>query len=335
MSGKHQQPPSEPKPVPQHLASVEAQGGLFRLRLPGGTPAAAVALRGEIQEFTPQSRKRMLELMARIATDRVGFVCFITLTFPDGDGPLSLDLANRHRTAFLKRLHRAFPQASGIWRREWEERKSGASVGKLYPHYHLLCLRMPFLSHEDLNAMWAGVLGHEGYVRTEIRGLRSWRQALHYVAKYMAKPRVLTPGVGAAEARSKGGAQGASALDRARAARAARNAPRGSLVYVTYLTALKLEQKKTRCSIGRSWGCFNRAHIPFAPCSLSQLPLGAWLRQARLLARQYWQSIDAEELKGFTLFLDNPETFAKQLESLANKEKATKTSAAKGQDGRQ
>jgi hypothetical protein len=39
---------------------------------------------------------------------------------------------------FLKRLARVQADACGFWRIEWQARKSGLHVGKLFPHFHLL-----------------------------------------------------------------------------------------------------------------------------------------------------------------------------------------------------
>ena len=43
--------------------------------------------------------------------------------------------------AFLKRLHRVSPSATGFWRIEWKARKSGAADPRVKHRYHGKVLR--------------------------------------------------------------------------------------------------------------------------------------------------------------------------------------------------
>lgn len=67
---------------------------------------------------------------------------FLTATLPDD--VFDDDAGRFARTAkvwldvFLKRLLRVAPLAGGFWRIEWQSRKSGLYVGKLFPHFHLM-----------------------------------------------------------------------------------------------------------------------------------------------------------------------------------------------------
>ena len=170
--------------------TVVAQGHLLRVRtgLGSATSNTGGGYRGNIVEFSRQSRKRMLETLARIELGDAGFICFVTLTYPDEVMPVGAADSERDRQTILKRFVRQYPEASAIWRREWEARKSGEFQGEVFPHFHLLFFNLPFVHYENLNGMWGEVIGHDGYLRTEINGIASWKQALYYVAKYMAKP---------------------------------------------------------------------------------------------------------------------------------------------------
>jgi hypothetical protein len=72
---------------------------------------------------------------------------FVTATLPDE--MFDDDVASFAKSAkswldtFTKRLLRVAPEAAGFWRIEWQSRKSGLHVGKLFPHFHLLVWGLP------------------------------------------------------------------------------------------------------------------------------------------------------------------------------------------------
>lgn len=250
--------------------------------------------RGIVAGFTRASRKRMLECIARLEWKLARFVCFVTLTYPDRNGPPTAVETDRDRQVFCKRLKRLFPRASAIWRREWKPRESGKFVGVPYPHYHFLFFRLPFFHYDRLNALWGEVLGYDGYIRTEIEKVESWYQALGYVAKYMAKVEVGSfagPGANRREANAPGLAG-------------------RSLVYVAYLTADEGDGEPEYElvpveSIGRSWGCHNKRHLPWAKRRVSSVRAGLWLELAKRRARQVWPGIGKSQSTGFTLFSED------------------------------
>jgi hypothetical protein len=276
---------------------VTAQGHLLRVKIAHTWFKATGGTRGKVGEFSSNSRKRMLESLARIDTGLAGFTCFVTLTYPDREGPPSPGETERDRQTFLKRLLRKHPTASGFWRREWEVRESGAFAGELFPHYHLLCFGLPYVHHSVIRETWAEVIGHEGYVRTEIKGVESWRQAMLYVSKYMAKPAAASQAV-----------EGPPATDGGAAA--------GSLVYSAYLTGEK------RKSLGRSWGKFNRARLPWAKSSSALLTLGDWIEKARAEAAAVFPLVAEYGVgQGFTLFVEHPEEWLPRLKAMAEDDK--------------
>ncbi len=103
---------------------------------------ARSAPRGKISEFTAASRRRMMELMAKVQQTTVPF--FVTLTYPD-EFPLYREDYKRHLETFFDRLQRRWPGASVIWKLEFKERKSGENKGKIAPHYHLFVYGVPWV----------------------------------------------------------------------------------------------------------------------------------------------------------------------------------------------
>lgn len=70
---------------------------------------------------------------------------FVTLTFPDSweghDNPEEWKVTLKR---FEARFRRAYPNGAYIWRQEVIDRKSGARLGELSPHYHLLVFGVPY-----------------------------------------------------------------------------------------------------------------------------------------------------------------------------------------------
>lgn len=162
----------------QYFAHVEAQGNLIALK--GSFSSVAKrggGARGVVSDFTAASRRRMLRKLARLAPKRV---VFVTLTYPARfPDPM---VAKQHLRAFFERIRRRFPDASGIWRLELQER--GA------PHFHILFCELPFIPFTELRRWWTEIIrayvdGHLPRVRIE--QIKSRRGAFYYCAKYCAK----------------------------------------------------------------------------------------------------------------------------------------------------
>lgn len=130
---------------PSHkLASVEFFKGasFLSVRLETDAPLQSKPpKRGEVNEFSAASRRRMLDLLAKIEVSQVPL--FVTLTYPDSF-PLYSEEFKRHLEMFCARLQRRWPQAAVIWKLEFKERKSGESKGKVAPHYHLFVYGVPW-----------------------------------------------------------------------------------------------------------------------------------------------------------------------------------------------
>lgn len=176
---------------PNPQLKFEAQGHLVKVKWSVGslTRFPNKTIRGAITEFSRKSRKRLLELTARLdlaMQTLKRMVVFITLTygseFPSGEA------SKAHHRAFLERIRRFAPESAAIWRLEYQKR--GA------PHYHYIFFNLPYIPKADLQKWWAEIIGiqywdksgeYPRYPFTRIEALRSPRQTIYYVSKYIAK----------------------------------------------------------------------------------------------------------------------------------------------------
>lgn len=175
--------------------TIEAQGRVIKqaVRLKAGfqedQPASGPcpSKRGEIKEFSPRSRKRLLDMLNRMdpgVFDLGGeTVKFLTLTYgviwPD------CETAKRHLRAFLEVIRRRWPGASGVWRLEYQKR--GA------PHYHLVLFGVPFVWFTVLRGWWERIISwdpsveNNEHVFVRIEEIKSYKALTCYVSKYCAK----------------------------------------------------------------------------------------------------------------------------------------------------
>jgi len=139
--------------------------------------------RGVVTGFSRASRKRLMETLAKVDQQQLRVKpLFLTLTYP---GEYSEDPAiwKRDHDTFLKRLARKHPEASAIWRLEFQKR--GA------PHFHLLLFNVKWLDKKWVSKCWYQIVGsldkrHEN-AGTRIERVRTWRGVMWYASKYMAK----------------------------------------------------------------------------------------------------------------------------------------------------
>jgi hypothetical protein len=159
-------------------AHVEAQGNLLAIK---GSFSALGKVggghRGIVTSFSSQSRLRLLRKCARLSPHKV---TFITLTY--GRFYPDTQAAKQHLRALLERFRRKFPQASCIWRLEFQER--GA------PHFHLLFFELPFFPFAELRRWWNVITAYycNGNLhRVRIEKVKTRRGVMFYAAKYAAK----------------------------------------------------------------------------------------------------------------------------------------------------
>lgn len=137
--------------------------------------------RGDIKTFTPSARRRLMRLVAMTRREMVPV--FVTLTYP-GTFDSSPERWKRDLHLFAVKFTRKFPKASFVWKLEFQRR--GA------PHYHLLVWGVTYAELLPwVGPVWYKVVGsgderhlHAG---TRVEWLRSYRGAIAYASKYLAK----------------------------------------------------------------------------------------------------------------------------------------------------
>lgn len=236
--------------MPAMYAHLEAQGNLIALArhqelgsIVGG------GLRGNVTTFSRNSRLRMLRKMARLnAKNGV----FLTLTYPLRHPDART--AKGHLRALLERFRRRYPQASAIWRLELQKR--GA------PHFHLIFFNLPFVPFREVRRWWAEITVDyvdEWMPRVKIEWIRSPNGVMYYAGKYCAKP----------DGSSSEGAVSQSLVSLSTTHICTLLAsllllPSGLAHVPAYIYKVIVERQP---SVGRQWGTFNEAGLPYAPHS--------------------------------------------------------------------
>jgi|SRR5579862_337837 len=137
--------------------------------------------RGKIGGFSARSRLRLMTLCAMLK--RTALPLFVTLTWPGVWNP-DPKTWKRCLDSFLKRMKRAHPEASAIWK--LEPQQHGA------PHYHLLLFGIEFIPHQVIARWWYEVVGsgdkrHLG-AGISIEAVKSRDRVMAYASKlYMGK----------------------------------------------------------------------------------------------------------------------------------------------------
>jgi len=131
-------------------------------------------IRSRIRAFSAKSRVRLMRFMARLKMHGVR-ATFMTLTFR---GYPSNEVAKIALHAFLQRVIRKFPQASAVWRVEYQKR------GSL--HFHLLWFNLPYWDWKEVLAAWKAC-SRQSIARIDIQLIKSRKGVMYYVSKYIAK----------------------------------------------------------------------------------------------------------------------------------------------------
>lgn len=161
-------------------------------KLPGTNEHKNGAGRGIVKEFSRRSRKRMLEMLAKLRDASGGY--FITLTYP-GRFDWSPNDVKRHLHNFDKALQRRFPGCGAFWRMEIKPRLSGESEGEPVPHFHLLIFgaNPPSLAYMRrwIQVTWSRIAAYPDSepqkLRVQCDEITSRRHAANYASKYAAK----------------------------------------------------------------------------------------------------------------------------------------------------
>lgn len=273
---------SRPTPVAR-LVEVEAQGHYFKtsVREPSSNfERKGGGIRGNVVVFSAASRKRCLEITARLDVDGISRPWFMTVTYPNeidcpgGRMPTPAE-AKMHLEAFRKRMQRRFPKYSAIWRIEIQEKRR-ERFGIVAPHFHLIVFGLPYFAKDELRAFFSWVQDQWGEVTgtaaakpfTRCERMNSWRGLMSYVAKYVAKK---TPARG----------------------------PAAGLTITHILPSYEVV-------MGRHWGIHNRKLLPWAELKTGSLFLGKWFYRLRRLAKKVFRGVPLGRWQGFSLFRTDP-----------------------------
>lgn len=185
---------------------IAVHADMLKVRLPANKRAAVDrrstggGIRGTVNGFSRASRKRMIEFMASVRN--TGSMLFLTMTFDDS---VLMDLDdNLHPMfeAFRRRFERAYPTWKALYRKEWQDRKSGDFIGTFVPHYHFIIMTGVHYEKSELQTIadsfadWGKAAWHEitgssdenhliyGF---DVSPIKSRKHAYYYVSKYVAK----------------------------------------------------------------------------------------------------------------------------------------------------
>lgn len=152
-----------------------------------------------ITTFTAKARRTMFRKMGKIRDLHSSY--FVTLTYP-GLFDFTPDEVKAHFNAFKKRFFYRHEKAGFVWRLELKQRQSGASEGRLAPHFHLLIMKRNAGSFEalkdeisknwfevvtDKNQRWTPEALDHFKAGTQVKPMHSRREAISYVSKYIGK----------------------------------------------------------------------------------------------------------------------------------------------------
>lgn len=188
--------------------------------------------------------------------------------------------AKRLFFVFLKRWRRKYTSLSGIWKMEFQRR--GA------PHFHMILYNAGYISKDHIRQVWGDVIGQEKPF-TRIERIKSYRQGMSYVAKYLGK------------------IEDTGFNNRSN------------------LTVDKETGEMVQMSVGRHWGVFNRLHIPWANETTETIALdGSWWLIRRYCS-DFWSLLAERDMYGFSIFTDEPELALNHIVALADSYRASLT----------
>jgi hypothetical protein len=266
---------------------IRAQGSLLEVKRTG-CPAPIGGKRGKVSEFSRASRRRLIKMVARLDGERCEGVLWVTLTFHEkwpSDGG----------KACLWRFRKSFERLMGphgiFWRLERQDRGC--------PHYHLLIFRR--LGQEwgrtkselytTIRSLWAQsikeywsestleLLGRNCGL-THVKVLRSMKQVMKYLSKYVAKTEE------SGEPRRNEGKSPDSSV----------SAVLDNGAYMSESTG----------SLGRVWGVWRPEVLPWGELFQDEESLGPWFFKLRRSARRLYSGIPMVQgefklISGFTL----------------------------------
>lgn len=172
---------------------IEIQGSLVAVAFRRGPLSHPPPKREEVRGFSAGSRLRLFKLTNRLDFASAGRSTFLTSTWRDELGRPSPSEITLARSAFQRSIERmAETELPGIWRVEWQRRKSGRFKGEEMPHVHVIYFRAPYMKVQEVGKRWARSIGWAGRVSLRMNEITNLRHCLNYVSKYIAKMDVMS-----------------------------------------------------------------------------------------------------------------------------------------------
>jgi hypothetical protein len=141
-----------------------------------------------IFEFSRKARAARLRRIASVNWALSGPSLFVTVTYPDEVSEHTMEERKTHRFLLNRSICQwAKKKLACFWRVEWVARKSGAFVGQLRPHMHLLYLNAPKICHLRLMKRWIEIIGVRRWTQVDVKPLEIAEAVSVYVAKYCSK----------------------------------------------------------------------------------------------------------------------------------------------------
>ena len=146
------------------------------------------ATRGAITKFSQSARLRVFKAFSKIDWSKAGRIKFISLTYPDSVILRDYKRRNTDRYLFMRYLEKYLhKELSTLWRIEWKGRQSGSLLGCVVPHIHLIVPNCCYIDKQVIRDIWSRILHVTGALCTDIREVKTLKQLLCYVSKYIAK----------------------------------------------------------------------------------------------------------------------------------------------------
>jgi len=275
---------------------ISQQGHLLKIKdtTPKHSTKAGGGKRGNVTGFSAASRRRLLRLMATLDVDNTRTV-FVTLTY---HGFPAHETAKKNLKAFLMRVRRKFPDASAIWRLEYQERGS--------IHFHILFFNLPFWKYSDLQTVWTQITG-EDISGIDICLVNDHKHAMTYVSKYVAKASADAKKLLTLQAR----------IDRTARTQHSEKYPAALAAYSPTKLDSGAYQHATETHTGRVWGIFGKDRLPYAPLGMGVIKDAQVENYLKWAIKAETRIAHNREARTFYLFTDDAKQMLQHAVNLA------------------
>lgn len=179
-------------------------GELVEFHGVGMGPKIDGATRGEITEFSRDSRRRLMRSVAKINKGKAGMPSFLTVTYGQ-NCPTDAREWKEHLRKFWQSFERRYPKAFCVWRLEFQTERISEQFPYGIPHFHFLIWNGPQivgrrhagyrkgcneLLFRMVRRIWVRVTKggeKEMAASTRMEMIRSKNGIFHYLSKYLGK----------------------------------------------------------------------------------------------------------------------------------------------------